>query len=86
MGSIHAARLDHSPRLQRLLIVFRTHPGMWLTTLDLITLAGICAVNSAVDELRANGFDIPSRRERREGEPVWAYRLEDSDRSRAEMV
>jgi hypothetical protein len=71
MGAIHAARLDHSPRLQRLLSTFRANPGAWLTTLDLIALARICAVNSAVDELRANGFDIPSRRERRAGEPVW---------------
>ena len=80
------ARLDHSPRLQRLLATFQANPGVWLTTLDLISQARICAVNSAVDELRENGFHIPSRRERREGEPVWAYRLEDSNRSRAEMV
>lgn len=86
MGQIHAARLDHSPRLQRLLAVFRANPGVWLTTLDLISRARICAVNSAVDELRENGFRIPSRRESRDGEPVWSYRLEGLDPSGAEMV
>lgn len=78
MGQIHAARLAESPRLQRLLSTFREHPGQWLTTLDLIALARICAVNSAVDELRANGFSIPSRRERGASGPVWSYRLEEA--------
>lgn len=85
MGQIHAARLDHSPRLQRLLNVFRANPGVWLTTLDLIALARICAVNSAVDELRENGFSIPSRRERGPSGPVWSYRLV-VDTSGADMV
>lgn len=77
MGSIHAARLDHSPRLQRLLGVFRANPGVWLSTRSLILAANICAVNSAVDELRENKYPISTKRTQEETGPVWWYRLEE---------
>lgn len=67
---MHAARIDKSARLQRVLDVLRT--GRELTTLDIIVEAGVCAVNSCVAELRANGYRI---RCRRDGD-VWRYRLE----------
>lgn len=63
------ARLESSPRLQRLAEVLadqREH-----STLDLAMRAGICAVNSAIAELRANGYDIDCRRQ---GD-TWLYRL-----------
>jgi hypothetical protein len=67
---MHAARLENSPRLQRVLDVLMT--GRDLTTLDIVVEAGVCAVNSCIAELRANGYDI---RCWREGD-VWLYRLE----------
>lgn len=67
---MHAARIDGSARLQRVLGVLRT--GRALTTLDIIVEAGVCAVNSCVAELRANGYSI---RCWRDGD-VWRYRLE----------
>lgn len=67
---MHAARLEASPRLQRVLDVLMT--GRDLTTLDIVVEAGVCAVNSCVAELRANGYDIRCWREG----GVWLYRLE----------
>lgn len=67
---LHAARLENSPRLQRVLDVLMT--GRALSTLDIVVEAGVCAVNSCIAELRANGYDI---RCWREGD-VWLYRLE----------
>ena len=70
---MHAAHLDRSPRLQRvreLLSDGREH-----STLDIVREAGVCAVNSIIAELRANGLDIACRRETRPEGPVWLYRL-----------
>ncbi|GAB4112864.1 MAG: hypothetical protein Fur0019_19280 [Tibeticola sp.] len=64
-----AARIEASERLQRVLALLedeREH-----TTLDIVIGAGVCAVNSCVAELRANGYDIACRRQ---GD-VWLYRL-----------
>ena len=50
---LHAARLTQSPRLQRvadLLADGREH-----TTMEIVQAAQVCAVNSIVAELRANG-------------------------------
>lgn len=66
---MHAARLEHSPRLQRTLAYLRD--GLWHTTRDIVHGAEVCAVNSCIDELRVGGFDI--RCERR-GQ-YWYYRL-----------
>uniref|UniRef100_C6E6T2 ArsR family transcriptional regulator n=1 Tax=Geobacter sp. (strain M21) TaxID=443144 RepID=C6E6T2_GEOSM len=53
-GSIHYARFIKSDRLQRLLLFMLD--GKAHTTLEIIKGADICAVNSAVCELRRNGF------------------------------
>lgn len=66
---MHAARLDKSPRLQRTLALLQDQRSH--TTLDIIRGANVCAVNSCVDELRANGFDIDCKR----AGDVWHYRL-----------
>lgn len=53
---MHAAKLDSSARLQRvlsLLLDLKPH-----TTRDIIRRACCCAVNSCISELRANGYDI----------------------------
>jgi hypothetical protein len=64
MASIHAARLERSPRLQRVLELLSD--GRWYSTLDIVVGAGVCAVNSCVAELRANGIPVACRRVGRE--------------------
>lgn len=58
-SQMHYARLEKSPRLQRLLAVLQN--GYWHSTRELILRANICAVNSTIAELRANGFEIECR-------------------------
>lgn len=59
-GKMHSANLATSKRLQRLLSVLSD--GKDHTTLDIIQTANICAVNSAVAELRDNGFRVDCRK------------------------
>jgi hypothetical protein len=69
-GRIKYAKLETSERLQRLKRFLQD--GLEHTTLEIIQGAAIAAVNSAVDELRANGFHITCRRLDRNR---WTYRL-----------
>ena len=71
--TMHAARLDRSPRLQRVLAVLQD--GREYTTRDIVVRARVCAVNSCAAELRANGYDIRCRQLADEGGRVWIYRL-----------
>ena len=66
---MHAATLDRSNRLQRLRAVLRDRKPH--STRDLVRRAHICAVNSAVAELRANGLNIACQRKG----GTWYYRL-----------
>jgi hypothetical protein len=72
---MNAARLDRSPRLQRVLSVL--WQGDWLTTRDLIRRTGACAINSAVAELRQGGYQIETRLEKEDfnSPGVYSYRL-----------
>ena len=73
---MHFASLKKSARLRRTLDVMEWRKGQWLTTRDLIVEAHICAVNSVIAELRANGCDIQCEQQPAEtGERRWAYRL-----------
>ena len=71
---MHAAKLADSPRLQRVLEVLSD--GREHSTLDISQQARVCAVNSCIAELRANGKSISCRQV---VEPlfgrVWVYRL-----------
>ena len=78
---MHAARVDHSPRLQRVLDVLRD--GREHSTLDLVWRARVCAVNSIIAELRAQGYSISCRHGSVDGERRWWYRL---DRGGAEAA
>lgn len=60
-----------APRLQRCYAALREYGE--LSTLDLIRIANICAVNSVVAELRANGININCRRDKGR----WLYSLTD---------
>ena len=64
------ASIETSKRLQRLL--FHLSDGAEHTTLDCIVNTGLCAINSAVAEIRENGFKIRCRCISR---GVFAYRL-----------
>lgn len=63
-GVIHYARIENSDRLRRVLAVLSDgHPH---STLEIIQSAEVCAVNSAIAELRMNGFRIECRQIGRE--------------------
>jgi len=65
-----AARLETSQRLQRVAALLAD--GREYSTLDIVIGASVCAVNSCIAELRANGCAIACRRV---GD-VWYYRME----------
>ena len=70
---MHAARIEHSPRLKRVAALLAD--GEEHSTLDIVREARVCAVNSIIAELRANGFRISCRQVHRDGARVWLYRL-----------
>ena len=76
-GSIHYARFIKSKRLQRLLALMLD--GQVRTTLEIIQAADICAVNSAVCELRRNGFPLYCINHSKPAQ----YQLTDPDAARA---
>jgi hypothetical protein len=61
---MHYAKIENSPRLQRALKTLKSRwdyvddEYAWWSTRELIDYSHICAVNSAISELRANGYDI----------------------------
>ena len=57
--TMHAARIANSPRLQRVLALLKT--GGEFSTKDISDRAHVCAVNSAISEIRVAGYDIPCR-------------------------
>lgn len=68
---MHAADLTKSKRLQRVADLLAD--GHEHTTLEIVQAAQVCAVNSIVAELRANGLQILCRRV---GD-VWVYWMPD---------
>ncbi len=72
---MHAARISSSPRLQRAHAFLSD--GMEHSTLDIVTGAQVCAVNSVISELRANGYYIECRQttDPETGNLVWLYRM-----------
>ena len=68
--TMNAARLDKSKRLQRVFLLLQDRA--WHTTRDIIENAYVCAVNSCIAELRANGLGVDCERR---GVGVYRYRL-----------
>ena len=64
-----AAKITSSDRLQRVLAVLMDKKPH--TTRDLIRKAHVCAVNSCIAELRANGIQIECERKK----DRWFYAL-----------
>lgn len=54
--AMHAARIEDSPRLQKVLEFLRRKGSA--TTLEIVRGCDVCAVNSIIAEIRANGFLI----------------------------
>lgn len=52
------ATLAKSERLSRVLAMLRRRGGRGATTREIIAEAQVCAVNSIVAEIRANGVDV----------------------------
>lgn len=72
---MRAARLANSQRLQRTLRVLQEAKGD-LSTLEIVLRADVCAVNSAIAELRANGAEIKCRQTvDANRQPVFLYTL-----------
>ena len=71
---MHAARLGASSRLQR--IANLLSDGEEHSTREIVLKCNVCAVNSAVSELRANGLNIVCRqRPSRNGSHHFTYQL-----------
>lgn len=71
---MHHGRLATSPRLQRALRALKKARGR-ISTRELIEAADICAVNSVIAELRANGADILCEQEAKDGQRKFYYTL-----------
>lgn len=67
---MHAGKIDSSKRLQRVDDLLAD--GREYSTLDIVARAQVCAVNSIIAELRANGRHIVCERR---GDR-WYYRME----------
>ncbi len=63
------ARLEKSDRLKRVKELLQD--GRKHSTRNIVRFAYVCAVNSAVSELRANGLDISCNRKGN----IWFYQL-----------
>ena len=66
---IHAAKLDNSPRLQRVMRVLEQCDEV--SSWNLQQLARVCAPGTCAAELRAQGVPIQIRQEGR----IWYYSL-----------
>lgn len=64
------AKLKSSKRLQRVLAVLAD--GQEHSTRDIVHAADVCAVNSIIAELRANGVSIACKRKSRN---IFIYRV-----------
>ncbi|APE43623.1 hypothetical protein BOO69_09510 [Sulfitobacter alexandrii] len=71
---MHHGKLSTSPRLRRALRALQHAKGE-LSTRDLAEQADICAVNSTIAELRANGAEITCRQEVKDGQRRFYYTL-----------
>lgn len=71
---MHAAKIINSTRLQRIYNLLSD--GEEHSTREIVHKCNVCAVNSAVSELRANGVNIVCRqRPSRNGRRHWTYQL-----------
>ena len=67
---MHYANAEKSQRLTRVIAALES--GGWLTTRDIIERANVCAVNSAISEIRRNGYLVETRCA---GRGVYEYKM-----------
>lgn len=72
---MHSASIERSKRLQRVDDLLAD--GKEYSTMDIVHNASVCAVNSIVSELRANGRAIACRRTKN----IWFYRRTDVEKA-----
>lgn len=72
---MHAAKLSDSPRLQRVLAFLRERGKRGATTFEIINVANVVAVNSAISELRVNGHGVLCAQERGGDARIYRYTL-----------
>lgn len=70
---MHSARLEDSPRLQRVLAALKRLDDP--TSLELLAESRVVGLSAAVSELRDNGAVIKCWSAQRDGRRVWLYRL-----------
>lgn len=70
--AMHAARIEESPRLNRVLEYLRFHGPS--TTMEIMLGCQVCAVNSIIAELRANGYIVTCQAVKGK-RGVYSYRL-----------
>lgn len=77
-GRMHSAKLEASPRLQRVLSYLRVKGSGGATTREIIQATGTCAVNSVISELRDAGIPISCKPDGTtpDGGRVFRYSLE----------
>lgn len=68
---MHSANIERSKRLQRVDKLLAD--GKEYSTMEIMLNAHVCAVNSIISELRANGRAIVCRR----AKDIWLYRRTD---------
>ncbi len=56
---MHAANVDRSVRLNKVLGILAS--GAWVGTREIVRAADVCAVNSIISEIRANGIKVNCR-------------------------
>jgi len=76
MARMHSAKLENSPRLQRVLSFLRRSRKP--TTREIIAACDVCAVNSIIAELKDNGFNIVCTAVKGE-KGVYQYELIEAD-------
>lgn len=55
---MHAGRVSSSERLTLILTELRKSGSRGATTRELIRSTGMCAINSCISEIRANGYEV----------------------------
>ena len=72
----HAAKVDKSPRLQRLVEYLRKSGRQGATSWELMQACSLVAVSTCISELRWQGYLIETTHEgTHEGRKVYRYRL-----------
>ncbi len=84
---MHAGRVSSSERLTLILTELRKAGSRGATTRQLIQATGMCAINSCISEIRANGFDIRCTCDGRNehGSMVYRYTLMNAPGGQGEL-